>query len=127
MNAIICEDHKADAARLHRILESGGFHVVATFENGRQMMDWLLKHPNEAEIVFLDIIMPVLDGYAAFWEIREYKLNVRVVFVSVENSQSVIASVLKLGAQSYITKPFERESVLEHVNKAIKLPLPVWK
>ncbi|MEQ9367189.1 MAG: response regulator [Leptospirales bacterium] len=125
---IICEDKKQEAMKLRQILESRGYEILAIAENGRELMGLLTdEFKNKADFVALDIIMPVLDGYAAFTEIREAKLPVRVIFVSVENSRAVMENVMQLGASGYITKPLDRDIVLEKIDKALSTPAPKWE
>ncbi len=125
--ALICEDKKQEAQRLRQILESRGYHVVDVAENGRDLLRMLEEHRGKIDFVMLDIIMPVLDGYAAFHEMIEQKHSVRTIFLSVENSKAVIESLLRLGAAEYITKPFDRDSVLQKVEKALTKKAPVYE
>ncbi len=125
---IICEDKKQEAMKLRQILESRGYGVLDMAENGRELMEMLTgEHKNQADFVLLDIVMPVLDGYAAFHEIRDAKLPVRVIFVSVENSRALMENVFQLGASGFITKPLDRDIVLEKLDKALSTPAPKWE
>ncbi|MBI3396235.1 MAG: response regulator, partial [Spirochaetia bacterium] len=65
---------------------------------------------------------PVLDGYAAFWEIRELKPAPGVVFVSVENTPDVVKNVISNGALDFLVKPFKREDVVARVKRALARP-----
>ena len=124
---IICEDKKQEAMKLRQVLESRGYGVLAVVENGRELMKLLngeLK--GKADFVLLDIIMPVLDGFAAFHEIRDGKIPVRVIFVSVENSKAVMENVLRLGASGYITKPLDRDTILQKLDEALSRKVPEW-
>ena len=101
--------------------------LLAVVENGRELMKLLngeLK--GKADFVLLDIIMPVLDGFAAFHEIRDAKIPVRVIFVSVENSKAVMENVLRLGASGYITKPLDRDTILQKLDEALSRKVPEW-
>lgn len=125
---IICEDKKQEAMKLRQILESRGYGILGIAENGRELMQMLTgEFKNQADFVALDIIMPVLDGYAAFTEIREAKIPVRIIFISVENSRAVMENVMQLGACGYITKPLDRDIVLEKFDKALSTPAPTWE
>ncbi|MCB1175111.1 MAG: response regulator [Leptospiraceae bacterium] len=119
MSVVICEDNRKDQFELRRILESGHIPVLETFNHGRDLMNWLEANPGKAQIVLLDIIMPVLDGYAAFCEIQAKKLSVQVIFVTVENSRDVIRSLVDKGAAQYITKPLDRDSVIQKIRQVL--------
>lgn len=72
------------------------------------------------DIIILDIMMPLVDGYATLQIIRkEEKLNhTKVVFLSAKNKESDIAKGFLLGADAYLTKPF---SVKKVVNTVLEL------
>jgi two-component system chemotaxis response regulator CheY len=121
---VICDDKKLEAQMLRQILESKGYRVVQVFENGRQLVDWYAANPGSVDCILLDIIMPVLDGYAAFWELKKIHPMPRIVFVSVENTATLIKSVLARGAYDFITKPIKRDVVLERIHKVVRRPPP---
>ena len=124
MQAIICEDNKQDQFQLRRILESGGYDVAAAFENGRELMDWLKANPGKAHVIVMDLIMPVLDGYATLFEMIEEKMQYRVVIASVENSREVVTNLLQHGIMNFISKPLDRATVLEKINAVMLKAAP---
>lgn len=124
---VIVEDKKQEAFKLRQIVEGAGHHTIGVCENGRELIELLeQKRPGEVDLVLCDLIMPVLDGYAAFFEAREKKLSTRFVFVSVENSKAVIDSLMQAGAAGYIVKPIDREAVLGQLKEALLKPAPRW-
>jgi PleD family two-component response regulator len=119
---VICDDKAIDAQQIRQILESRSYRVEAVFDNGRQLLNWYAEHGDKVDLIILDIIMPVLDGYATFWKLKEMKPLPRIVFVSVENTATLIKSVLSMGAVDFITKPVKRDIILERISKAIRKP-----
>lgn len=117
---VICDDRRIDAQQVAQILESRSYKVIHVFENGRQLVDWYAENKEDADLIILDVVMPVLDGYAAFWKLKEMKPFPRIVFLSVENSANVIKSVISNGAVDFITKPFKREVILDRIGKAVR-------
>ena len=109
-NIIICEDKKQEAFKMRQIMESKGYNVLESMENGRQLINYMEENPNKVDMVLLDIVMPVLDGFATFVEMREKGLGTRVVFATVENSRAVMAAAAKLGAVGYIATSMTRDS-----------------
>jgi two-component system, chemotaxis family, chemotaxis protein CheY len=120
---VICDDKAIDAQQMRQILESRSYRVEAVFDNGRQLLNWYPENKDKVDLILLDIIMPVLDGYAAFWKLKEMNPVPRICFVSVENTATLIKSVLSMGAVDFITKPIKRDILLERVNKAIRKPV----
>lgn len=92
-------------------------------ENGGDLIDYCRENPSPVDLLLLDIVMPEIDGYAAFWELKELKYNTRVVFISVENTAGIIKNVLANGAYDFITKPLKRDTILERVKNVMKKPL----
>lgn len=116
---LICDDKGFEAMEYRQILESRGMKVLQVFSNGYELLEWVRKNPRTADVVLLDIIMPVVDGYAAFHELRKLAPEIKVVFVSVENSAPLIKSVLAMGALDFITRPVKRDVLAERLFKAL--------
>ena len=69
-----------------------------------------------------------MDGYAAFWEMKEQGgILPKIFFISEENSPGVIKSLLDNGAIDYMVKPIKREKVLEKAKIAIEKVNPTFK
>ena len=117
---LICDDKNFEALEYRQILESRKIKVLQVFSNGHDLLDWVRKHPKEADVVLLDIIMPVVDGYAAFHELRRLAPELKVIFISVENSAPLIKTVLSMGALDFITRPIKRDALAERVLKALR-------
>lgn len=117
---VICDDRAIDAQQMRSFLESRGYKVTHIFTDGRQLVNWYKMNPGEVDAIILDIIMPVLDGYAAFWELMKLQPRPKIVFVSVENTASLIRSVLSQGAADFITKPIKRDVILERISKVVR-------
>ena len=118
---VICDDKKLDAQQIKSVLESKRYKVIEVFENGRELVEWYKHYPGAADLIIMDVIMPVLDGYAALWEMKEGGGTIpRIVFVSVENTATLIKDVLAMGVLDYLTKPLKREVILERIGKAVR-------
>jgi two-component system, chemotaxis family, chemotaxis protein CheY len=78
---------------------------------------------NIPDLVFLDIIMPKMDGIVALAELLAYDPESKIVVVSSLNSERHIEAVKRLGAKDYIPKPFNKEEV----DNAIKKIISDWK
>lgn len=117
MKIVICEDNRKDQFELRRILEFGGMHVEHSFSNGRELLNWLEDNSHDVSMILLDIIMPVLDGYAAYCEIQKKYPKIKVIFISNEDSADVIRSLIDMGASLYITKPLERDKIIARIKQ----------
>ncbi len=89
-------------------------NIVGEAENGVEAVE--LYREEQPDIVFMDIVMPIKDGIEATGEITDMDPNAKVVMcTSVEQAEQMKDSI-KAGAEGYITKPFQKESVLEELN-----------
>ena len=116
---IIADDDQAEAGSLASFLQSSGFEQPAIVENGRALVNAVRGAKEPPDLILLDIIMPVLDGFAAFWELKQFPETPPVIFLSVENSVAVVKYLLENGAADYITRPLNRAKLMERVGKVL--------
>ena len=88
-------------------------HVVAEAENGMQMLN-LLKHI-QPDVVLLDISMPIMDGLATLPEIKKLYPGVKVIMLSMHNDHSMISRMMEIGANSYLTKDSDSETIYQAI------------
>jgi DNA-binding response OmpR family regulator len=72
---------------------------------------------NFPDVIILDVMMPLVDGYATLEHIRKDNnlSHTKVIFLSAKNKASDIEKGLALGADAYLTKPFSIKKVVEQV------------
>lgn len=114
---VIVEDKTLEANSMRQWIESQGHQVVQTFSNGREFRDW--HKENQIDLLILDIIMPVQDGFSTFFDLVEEGRLPTTVIVSVENSAPLVKALKEAGAADFISKPLSRDVFLDHVRKAI--------
>ncbi|PJZ55042.1 response regulator [Leptospira adleri] len=116
---LIAENSRFQAKQLAQILESEGYQVIGFAENGKELVKLYDQH-RLVDLITLDLNLPVMDGFATFFEIKEKGVLPRIVLVSEENTPAVLKYLVDEGAMDYIPKPVKREKVLEKINAAIK-------
>ena len=109
-----------DEPRYLRLMEANlvteGYHVIQA-TNGQEAVDMVVeKHP---DLVFLDIMMPVLDGFSALERIREFS-NVPIIIVTARGSENDRVRGLDLGADDYIVKPFSATELLARARAVLR-------
>jgi DNA-binding NarL/FixJ family response regulator len=87
--------------------------MVAEAENGMQLLN-LLKHI-QPDVVLLDISMPIMDGLATLPEIKRLYPQVKVIMLSMHNDHSVISRMMEIGANSYLTKESDSETIYQAI------------
>ncbi|MCU4924860.1 response regulator [Halobacteria archaeon AArc-dxtr1] len=112
MDVLITDDSDFMRDLLRQILE-GEHTVVGEGENGVEAVE--LYKETEPDVVLMDIVMPIKDGIEATDAITDYDPDATVIMcTSVEQAEQMKDSI-KVGAEGYITKPFQKESVLKEI------------
>ncbi len=80
-------------------------------ENGREAIEKYEKL--QPDIVFLDLTMPIMDGFEALYHIRSKYPEANVIVVSADIQQQAIKEVMELGAKAFIKKPISQDKMKE--------------
>ena len=115
-NILVCDDEKDIVSALKIYLSSEGYHVYEAF-NGEEAID--LMHRENVQLVILDIMMPKKDGIQTMVEIREFS-NVPVILLTAKSEDMDKVLGLNVGADDYITKPFNPVELLARVKSALR-------
>jgi two-component system cell cycle response regulator len=117
---IVAEDEPVNRELIQRLLEREGYRVLAA-RNGREAVD--LAGEALPDLVILDVMMPEMDGMEACRLIKddERTHDIPVIFLSAHGETEMKVSGLGLGADDYISKPFEAEELIARVNVRIRL------
>ena len=94
---------------------------VEVFEgqNGQEAFDLYKEHL--PEIVFLDLTMPVMNGFEALSKIKEFDKNAKVVIISADIQKLSMDKALQLGAFNFIKKPIDLEKMQQILGKINEL------
>lgn len=99
---------------LEKILRQMGYIVVGRAKDGIEV---LLEYKKlKPDIVMMDISMPKMDGIAALKEIRKTDHHTKVIIVSAMGEEEYVRAAIKAGADSFILKPFEIETLVNILN-----------
>jgi len=117
LKVLLIDDSLGTRRFLAPMLKNQGVNVVGETSNGREGL--ALYEKLKPDLVFLDIVMPVMSGLEVLKRIKEMNPEATVVMLtSIADRESVIASK-KAGAFSYLLKPFNTEQV-KHVVDEVK-------
>jgi two-component system, LytTR family, response regulator LytT len=118
LTALIIDDEPLARQELQYLLErAGGVEVLAQGTNGIEAVELIREH--KPDVVFLDVQMPGLDGFAVLKKLLDRKVPMpQVVFATAFNQYAVRA--FEVNAVDYLLKPFDRKRVLQTIEKAIK-------
>lgn len=115
-NILICDDER-DIVNALKIYLSDPDYVIFEAFDGQQAVRIISE--NEIHLVLLDIMMPVMDGITAMAAIRE-KSNVPVIFLTAKSEDADKILGLNVGADDYITKPFNPLEVTARVRSQLR-------
>jgi len=115
-NVLICDDEPDIVEALRIYLASEGYHLL-TASNGREALE--LVERESVQLVLMDVMMPQLDGIAATARLRE-KSNVPIILLTAKGEDSDKVLGLNIGADDYITKPFNPVEVLARVRSQLR-------
>lgn len=114
----VVDDDPSMVRVLRIMLTSSGYEVVEAMSGTK---GFLIVKRELPDLVLLDIMMPDVDGFEVC---RRLKLdpdteNIPVIFVSAKTGSEHIEMGLSLGAEGYITKPFELQDILDKIEEVI--------
>jgi len=117
MALIFTVDDDSDIRGLIKVLFEDRGHEVVALENGKQCLDRLDENPS---VVFLDVVMPVMDGMETLKTIKNSKSDLPVIMVTGVDDVSSAVKAMKFGAFDYIVKPFDELRLFSVLDKAIE-------
>jgi DNA-binding response OmpR family regulator len=117
MKLLLAEDDIDFGNILSQYLSMSGFEVTLA-RNGRESWDSI--HDARPDICILDIMMPEMDGFTLAGKLREEEPGIPFIFLTAKSLREDMIKGLKLGADDYITKPFDPEMLLLRVNNILR-------
>jgi DNA-binding NarL/FixJ family response regulator len=110
----IADDHALFRTGVKTSLSSRkNIQMVGEAENGMQLLN-LLKHI-QPDVLLLDIQMPIMDGLTTLPEVKKLYPDVKVIMLSMHNDHSMISKMMEIGANSYLTKDSDSESIYQAI------------
>ena len=113
---LVCDDDNDIVAAIKIYLESEGYGVITAYD-GKEALEKLSAE--DVHLVLMDIMMPVMDGISAMVEIRR-RSNVPVILLTAKSEDTDKVLGLNVGADDYITKPFNVVEMLARVRSQLR-------
>ena len=115
-NILICDDDRDIVAALKIYLSSEGYTIFEAY-NGKQALEAVRQH--DIQLILMDVMMPELDGIAATAALRQ-ESNVPIILLTAKSEGSDKVLGLNMGADDYITKPFNPLEVIARVKSQLR-------
>ena len=116
MKILVCDDDREIVEAITIYLEKEGYSVIAAY-NGKEALDTLRRE--QVQLIILDIMMPEMDGIEALLRLREYS-SIPVILLSAKSEDTDKINGLNVGADDYITKPFNPLELLARVKSQLR-------
>jgi DNA-binding NarL/FixJ family response regulator len=114
IKVIICDDHVLYRAGVKTALSAKkDVKVIAEADNGMHLLHLLKAIP--ADVILLDIQMPIMDGIATLPELKKLHPDTRIIMLTMMDDHSMITKLMELGANSYLTKTSDSEIIYEAI------------
>lgn len=115
MKILIAEDSDSNYVYMEALLKHNGYeHVLAT--DGQQAID-ICKKDDNIDLIFMDIRMPVKDGFEAFDEIKKINPDIKIIAQTAHAMEKDRETCLDYGFDDYIAKPFDPNTLLAIIEK----------
>lgn len=111
MDILIADDAGYIVELLRNIFEEQGHRVIGVATNGNEAIQ--LARQLQPDVLFLDLVMPDLNGLEAAQEILSSNPNQNIITCSSLNEPWVKNKVLETGCKYFLTKPFSKNDVIE--------------
>jgi DNA-binding response OmpR family regulator len=113
---LVVDDDREIAAAIQKLLEREGYTVLVAYD-GMEALDQLTR--NKVQLMLLDVMMPRMDGLSATMRIRQTR-NIPIIILSAKSEDSDKILGLSMGADDYVTKPFNPPELLSRVNSQLR-------
>ena len=115
-NILICDDERDIVRSLEIYLKAENYNTFCAY-NGKEALE--IVSQNDSHLVLMDIMMPETDGISAMIELRK-STNIPVILLTAKSEDSDKILGLNVGADDYITKPFNPVELLARVRSCLR-------
>ena len=115
-NILVVEDDRNISDLIRMYLEKEGFDVRIAYDGGKAVEEYDRQAP---DMVLLDIMLPVMDGWAVCAKIRETS-KVPIIMLTAKGEVFDRIQGLEMGADDYVVKPFEMKELIARINAVLR-------
>ena len=117
MKVLLAEDDRDFGNILSQYVSISGFDVTLA-RDGKEA--WDLFQQDKPDICVLDVMMPEMDGFTLGEKIKELRPEIPLIYLTAKSLKEDIVRGLKIGADDYITKPFDPDVLILRINNILK-------
>ncbi len=117
---LVVDDEYNIRSMMKEIMEMSGLKVF-TAGNGRDGVDIYQRYRKDIDLIIMDMVMPIMDGRAAFNEIRKINPKQKIFIISGYSQREDLEDMLDNGAVGFLRKPFQVKEIVEKVSEILSL------
>ena len=117
-NILVVEDDRNICDLIHMYLVKEGFDVRIAGDGGKAIEEFQKQVP---DLILLDIMLPVMDGWSVCAKIRETS-KVPIIMLTAKGEVFDRIQGLEMGADDYVVKPFEMKELIARINAVLRRP-----
>jgi DNA-binding response OmpR family regulator len=117
MKVLLAEDDRDFGNILSQYITISGYDVTLG-RDGKEA--WELFNQDKFDICVFDVMMPEMDGFSLAEKVKEKQPDIPLIFLTAKSLKEDIVRGLKIGADDYITKPFDPEVLILRINNILK-------
>ena len=111
---LICDDSRLVRKKLKDQLEARGCKVLEA-QNGQEGLE--IYKVQKPQVVFMDIVMPVIDGLEALKRLRDIDSSAKIIMLSSTGTAAKLKQAIDNGAKDFIQKPYDEAQIFETLSK----------
>jgi len=115
---LVIEDEYNIRKLLKEVLEKDGFEVY-TAANGREGLAIFEERGEAIDLVILDMVMPIMDGREAFFEIKKRKNDQKIIVISGYSKREDVQDILENSESIFMDKPFHVDEIIKKTRKVL--------
>ena len=119
INIILADDHQLIIDGISNLLENEtGINIVATCNNGVQVLDELPNH--NVDVLLLDLDMPEMNGLQCAEEVQQRFSNVKIAILTMHHEKALIQKFIELGVKGYFLKTIQKDELIHAIKTIAK-------
>jgi two-component system NtrC family sensor kinase len=114
---LVVDDDKETRDFLKELLSSHGYHVLTAHDGAQGLEQARTEGP---DVILMDVQMPQMSGLDVLEALNQEELNIPVIVLTGHGSERLAVQAFRLGARDYVPKPYEPQTILDSVERALR-------
>ena len=114
---LVADDSRTSRLFICSFLESAGYKTIQA-ENGLEAIE--KSKEQKPSCIFLDLLMPGMDGFEVLKKLKELKSDIPVIVLSADIQEVVKNECYEYGAKAFLSKPFKKEDLIDTLLRVVK-------